>query len=137
MKNSLRKTTFDYGVTNDINHKNFFDNENPKRYNDDGRVSYYDDDTYLSSVYQNNDDFGATSIDENTHPEGNVSDETDLVGNCFENSEFNSENEDLLVNTVRSFASSLNKSIEPTCYKDAILDSNWIDAMNVEIEALN
>ncbi|GKD79795.1 hypothetical protein Tco_1342416, partial [Tanacetum coccineum] len=50
---------------------------------------------------------------------------------------FNSENEDLLVNTVRSFASSLNKSIEPTCYKDAILDSNWIDAMNVEIEALN
>ncbi|GKF84750.1 ribonuclease H-like domain-containing protein [Tanacetum coccineum] len=36
-----------------------------------------------------------------------------------------------------SFASSLNKSIEPTCYKDIILDSNWIDAMNAEIEALN
>nr|GEV27468.1 hypothetical protein [Tanacetum cinerariifolium] len=35
------------------------------------------------------------------------------------------------------FASSLNKSIEPTCYEHAILDSNWIDAMNTEIEALN
>ncbi|GKF47802.1 ribonuclease H-like domain-containing protein [Tanacetum coccineum] len=36
-----------------------------------------------------------------------------------------------------SFASSLKKSIKPTCYKDAILDSNWTDAMNAEIEALN
>ncbi|GKA65245.1 RNA-directed DNA polymerase, eukaryota, reverse transcriptase zinc-binding domain protein [Tanacetum coccineum] len=35
------------------------------------------------------------------------------------------------------FAFSLNKSIEPTCYKDAILDGNWIDAMNAKIEALN
>ncbi|GKA71784.1 putative RNA-directed DNA polymerase, partial [Tanacetum coccineum] len=35
------------------------------------------------------------------------------------------------------FASSLNKSIKPTCYKDAILDSNWTDAMNAEIGALN
>ncbi|GKC37494.1 ribonuclease H-like domain-containing protein, partial [Tanacetum coccineum] len=35
------------------------------------------------------------------------------------------------------FASSLNKSVEPTCYEDAILANNWIDAMNVEIKALN
>ena len=35
------------------------------------------------------------------------------------------------------FASSLNKSIEPTCYEEAILDSNWVDAMYSEIEALN
>ncbi|GJU46605.1 ribonuclease H-like domain-containing protein [Tanacetum coccineum] len=35
------------------------------------------------------------------------------------------------------FASSLNKSIEPTCYKDVILDSICIDAMNAKIEALN
>nr|GEX45413.1 hypothetical protein [Tanacetum cinerariifolium] len=113
---------------------------------------------------------------ENTHPEGNLSDETDLVGNFYENSEFNFENEDLLVNTVRrssrqtklpislndfiirgkvkygiervvnyfnlssdnfSFASSLNKSIKPTCCKEAILDNNSIDAMNDKLEALN
>ncbi|GJX16835.1 ribonuclease H-like domain-containing protein [Tanacetum coccineum] len=35
------------------------------------------------------------------------------------------------------FVSALNKSVEPTCYEEAILDSNWIDAMNSEIEALN
>nr|GFC06683.1 putative reverse transcriptase, RNA-dependent DNA polymerase, Gag-polypeptide of LTR copia-type [Tanacetum cinerariifolium]GFC06687.1 putative reverse transcriptase, RNA-dependent DNA polymerase, Gag-polypeptide of LTR copia-type [Tanacetum cinerariifolium] len=34
------------------------------------------------------------------------------------------------------FVSALNKSVEPTCYEEAILDSNWIDAMNAEIEAL-
>ncbi|GJV29311.1 ribonuclease H-like domain-containing protein [Tanacetum coccineum] len=28
------------------------------------------------------------------------------------------------------FVSALNKSVEPTCYEEAILDSNWIDAMN-------
>ncbi|GKA56332.1 ribonuclease H-like domain-containing protein [Tanacetum coccineum] len=72
----------------------------------------------LSSVDQNDDDSGATSIDENIHPEGNVSDETDISDNF-------------------SFAFNFNKSIEPTCYKDDILDSNWIDAMNAKIEALN
>ncbi|GJU41558.1 ribonuclease H-like domain-containing protein [Tanacetum coccineum] len=35
------------------------------------------------------------------------------------------------------FATALNKSIEPTCYKEVVLDSNWIDAMNSKIEALN
>ncbi|GJY63733.1 ribonuclease H-like domain-containing protein [Tanacetum coccineum] len=64
---------------------------------------------------------------------GDVLDETDLVGNFYENLVLNSEIEDLLVNTVRS----LKKSIEPTCYKDVILDSNWIDAINAKIEALN
>nr|GFB33064.1 ribonuclease H-like domain-containing protein [Tanacetum cinerariifolium] len=36
-----------------------------------------------------------------------------------------------------SFIFALNKSVEPTCYEEAILDSNWIDAMNAKIEALN
>nr|GEV58430.1 Myc-type, basic helix-loop-helix (bHLH) domain-containing protein [Tanacetum cinerariifolium] len=176
MKNNIQKTTFDSGVTKDINHMNFFDNENPKRPNDDGIISSYDDGTELSLVDQNDDDSRATSIDENTYPKGNVLDKTDLVGNFYGNSELNSEIEDLPVNTVKrssrqtklsaslndsivegkvkygvkkvvnysnlsvdnySFASSLNKSIEPTCYKDVILDSNWIDAKNAEIEALN
>ncbi|GJY16199.1 ribonuclease H-like domain-containing protein [Tanacetum coccineum] len=35
------------------------------------------------------------------------------------------------------FASILNKSVEPTCYNDVILDNNWIDAMNAKIKALN
>ncbi|GJZ25372.1 putative RNA-directed DNA polymerase [Tanacetum coccineum] len=35
------------------------------------------------------------------------------------------------------FAFALNKSIKPTCYKDFILETNWIGAMNAKIEALN
>ncbi|GKF51413.1 hypothetical protein Tco_0147880, partial [Tanacetum coccineum] len=79
MKNNLKKTVFDSRVTKDVNHKNFFDNENPKRPNNDGRVSSCDDRTELSSDSQNGDDYVATSIDNNTHPEGNALDETDLV----------------------------------------------------------
>ncbi|GKB12465.1 putative RNA-directed DNA polymerase [Tanacetum coccineum] len=35
------------------------------------------------------------------------------------------------------FTSNLNKSIEPNTYEEAILDTNWISAMNNEMEALN
>ncbi|GJU86077.1 ribonuclease H-like domain-containing protein [Tanacetum coccineum] len=35
------------------------------------------------------------------------------------------------------FTSNLNKSIEPKTYQEAILDINWINAMNNEMEALN
>nr|GFB48602.1 ribonuclease H-like domain-containing protein [Tanacetum cinerariifolium] len=35
------------------------------------------------------------------------------------------------------FEYSLNRSVEPSCYEHVILDNNWIDAMNSEIEALN
>ncbi|GJV85199.1 ribonuclease H-like domain-containing protein [Tanacetum coccineum] len=34
------------------------------------------------------------------------------------------------------FASNLNKSSEPNSFKEAVLDKNWIDAMNNEMEAL-
>nr|GEX58636.1 putative reverse transcriptase, RNA-dependent DNA polymerase, Gag-polypeptide of LTR copia-type [Tanacetum cinerariifolium] len=35
------------------------------------------------------------------------------------------------------FATTLNKSIEPSCLSDALSDRNWVDAMNNEIETLN
>ncbi|GJU41659.1 ribonuclease H-like domain-containing protein [Tanacetum coccineum] len=35
------------------------------------------------------------------------------------------------------FASTLNKSVEPTCLSEALSDPNWVDAMNNEIKALN
>ena len=35
------------------------------------------------------------------------------------------------------FATSLNKTVEPKSYKEACTDSNWINAMNDEMEALN
>ncbi|GKB12493.1 ribonuclease H-like domain-containing protein, partial [Tanacetum coccineum] len=153
--------------------------ENPKRPNDEGRVSSNDDGPELiPDINQGNDDSGATFIDEtnNTHPEGTVSDETDFTNDFYENSEFNSKTEELPVHTLRRssrqtklpsslndfiverkvkyrvervvdyanlnhdnycFIYALNKSVEPTCYEEAILDSNWVDAINAEIEALN
>ncbi|GJY90117.1 ribonuclease H-like domain-containing protein [Tanacetum coccineum] len=36
-----------------------------------------------------------------------------------------------------SFITNLNKTSEPKTYKEAVLDSKWVDAMNSEIEALN
>ncbi|GJU58883.1 ribonuclease H-like domain-containing protein [Tanacetum coccineum] len=101
------------------------------RPNDEGRVSSNDDGTKLSpDVNQGNDDSRATSIDKtnNTHPEGtvNVKYGVERVVNYANLS---------LANYC--FISALNKSIEPTCYEEVVLDSNWIDAMNAKIEALN
>ncbi|GJT83492.1 hypothetical protein Tco_1057834, partial [Tanacetum coccineum] len=115
---------------------------------DTWRVSSNDDDIELSPDIQGNDDSEATSMDENnTHLEGTVPNETDFVNDFYENSEFNSKEKLSMVLKVVNyanlnhenlcFASSLKKSIKPTCYKDAILDNTWIDAMNAEIEALN
>ncbi|GJZ67371.1 ribonuclease H-like domain-containing protein [Tanacetum coccineum] len=105
MKNSLKQTVFESSVTKDLNHKNLFDNENPKRHNDEGRMSSNDDGTKLNHESQGNDNFGATSIEENnTHLEGNAFDETYFVFEFYEKSEFNYENDDLPVNNVRRYS---------------------------------
>ncbi|GJQ90065.1 ribonuclease H-like domain-containing protein [Tanacetum coccineum] len=75
--------------------------EKPKRPNDEGGFSSYDDGTELSPEFQDDDNPEETSIEENNkHPKGNVSDDADLVGDFYENLEFNSENADLPVNNV-------------------------------------
>ncbi|GJR35129.1 ribonuclease H-like domain-containing protein [Tanacetum coccineum] len=35
------------------------------------------------------------------------------------------------------FSASLNKSVEPSTFYEAVKDTNWVDVMNAEIEALN
>nr|GEY19350.1 hypothetical protein [Tanacetum cinerariifolium] len=146
--------------------------------NDEGRVSFNDDDTELSPDNQGDDNYETTFMDEtnNTHHEGTVLNETDFINDFYENSKFNYVVEELPANTFRRssrqtklpsslndfiveekvkygvervvnyanlnhknfcFISGLNKNVEPTCYEEAVLDSNWIDAMNAEIEALN
>ncbi|GKB80510.1 hypothetical protein Tco_0947405 [Tanacetum coccineum] len=120
MKNNLKQTVFESGVTKDLNHKNFFDKENPKRPNDEGRVSSNDDGTKLNLEFKGNDNSKATSIKENnTHPESNVLDEISFVGDFYENSKFNSRVEDLLVNTVRK---SSRQTKLPTSLNDFIID---------------
>ncbi|GJU04360.1 ribonuclease H-like domain-containing protein [Tanacetum coccineum] len=85
-----------------------------------------------------NDNSEATSIEENnTQPKGDVSDEIDFVFHFYENSEFNSEVEDLPINTIRR---SSRQTKLPTSLNDFIIDGKVkhdIDAMNAKIEALN
>nr|GEX25418.1 ribonuclease H-like domain-containing protein [Tanacetum cinerariifolium]GEX31345.1 ribonuclease H-like domain-containing protein [Tanacetum cinerariifolium]GEX92039.1 ribonuclease H-like domain-containing protein [Tanacetum cinerariifolium] len=121
MKNSLKQTGFDSGVTKDLNHKNVFDNESPKIPDDEGRVSSNDDGLELSPVNQGNNDSDATSMDENnnTHPEGTVSNETDFINDFYENSEFNSEVEDFPVNTVKR---STRQTKLPTSLYDFVIE---------------
>ncbi|GKB28278.1 putative RNA-directed DNA polymerase, partial [Tanacetum coccineum] len=85
-----------------------------------GRVSSNDDDTELSPDIQGNDDSEATSMDENnTHHEGTVPNETDFVNDFYENSEFNSEVEDLPVHTVRR---SSRQTKLPTSLNDFVIE---------------
>ncbi|GJX40295.1 ribonuclease H-like domain-containing protein [Tanacetum coccineum] len=118
---NLKQTEFDSGVTKDLNHKNFFDNENPKRPNDEGRVSSNDDGIELSPDIQGSDDSEATSIDEknNTHPKGTIPNETNFVNDFYENSEFNSDVEELPVNIVRR---SSRQTKLPTSLNDFVIE---------------
>ncbi|GKA21190.1 putative reverse transcriptase domain-containing protein [Tanacetum coccineum] len=143
MKNNLKQTEFESCVTKDLNRKKKIDKENPKRPNDEGRVSSNDDGIELS-----------LDIDQQFN-----SDVEELPVNTLRRSSRQTKlpsslNDFIVEGKVKYgvkrfvsyanlnheklfFAYSLNKSIKPTCYEEAILDSNWIDAMNAEIEALN
>nr|GEY64501.1 hypothetical protein [Tanacetum cinerariifolium] len=84
--------------------KKKIDNENPKRPNDEGRLSFNDDGTELSpDINQSNDDSEATSIDEtnNTHHGGSVPNEIDFINDFYENSKLNSDTEEFPANTLR------------------------------------
>ncbi|GJV92569.1 ribonuclease H-like domain-containing protein [Tanacetum coccineum] len=74
----------------------------------------------LSPDIKGNDDSEATFMDENnTHPEGIVPNETDFVNDFYENSEFNSEVEDLPVHTVRR---SSRQTKLPTSLNDFVIE---------------
>ncbi|GJV31700.1 putative RNA-directed DNA polymerase [Tanacetum coccineum] len=166
------ENNFDFGTSKVLNHENFFDCfENPKHPespNDDGRVSFNDDGTESLTSHKDDGESGATSMDENTPPEGINETFLDLI---LDNSDQPAEtvalrrssrpskvpqnlNDFVIEGKVKygvervvnysnlskdnfCFASNLNKSIEPKTYQEAILDDNWINAMNNEMEALN
>ncbi|GKB51547.1 ribonuclease H-like domain-containing protein [Tanacetum coccineum] len=89
------------------------------------------------NLYQ--EEVSATQFDGQSLSEGNI-DSYDLLS---PNQTENIFDQDIVVETpglTRSnmcFATTLNKSIEPTSYIEALKDNNWVEAMNNEIEALN
>ncbi|GKA21189.1 wall-associated receptor kinase 5-like protein, partial [Tanacetum coccineum] len=141
--NVLLQTEFESGVTKDLNHKKKSDKENPKRPNDEGRVSSNDDGIELSldidqQFNSDVEEFPVNTLRRSSRQTKLPSSLNDFivegkvkygVERIVSYANLNHEN--------LFFAYSLNKSIESTCYEEAVLDSNWIDAMNAEIEALN
>ncbi|GJZ07010.1 putative RNA-directed DNA polymerase [Tanacetum coccineum] len=137
-----KETILETGVSKDLNHINFFNSgqfydeqPNPKRPDDEGRVPSNNDGTESNPAIEGNDDSAVTFIKDNAHPDGNTesiiqSDEIKFglnkVVNYFK-----------LCDENLCFIPTLNKSFEPSNYKDSIHDNNWIEAMNNEMEALN
>nr|GEV96072.1 ribonuclease H-like domain-containing protein [Tanacetum cinerariifolium] len=91
--------------------------------NDEGRVAFDNDGTELDLSNSEEIDYVATSMEEET-PWVDLSGDR---GGPRPSQNFKSF----------CFVSALNKSIGPSTYKDAILDDNWVNDMNNEIEALN
>nr|GEZ47391.1 putative reverse transcriptase, RNA-dependent DNA polymerase, Gag-polypeptide of LTR copia-type [Tanacetum cinerariifolium] len=120
-------------------------------------MSFDNDGTELDLSFSKEIDFVATSMEEETHLEGTGSltrnheemvsgSETDSNSNTYstsiigDNVKYGVErvvNYSNLTSESFCFVSALNKSIEPRTYKEAILDDNWVNAMNKEIKALN
>nr|GEV13163.1 ribonuclease H-like domain-containing protein [Tanacetum cinerariifolium] len=103
--------------------------------NDKGMVSFDNDGTELDLSDSKDIDSVATSMKEETYPEGTGS----LTHNHDEMVKYGVErvvNYSNLTSESFCFVSALNKSIEPRTYKEAILDDNWVNVMNKEIEAL-
>ncbi|GJX28211.1 ribonuclease H-like domain-containing protein [Tanacetum coccineum] len=104
--------------------------------NDEGKVSFDNDGMELDLSNSEEIDFVATSMEGETHHEGTGS----LTHNHNEMVKYGVErvvNYSNLTSESFCFVSALNKSIEPRTYKEAILDDNWVNAMNKEIKALN
>ncbi|GKC06151.1 putative RNA-directed DNA polymerase [Tanacetum coccineum] len=141
LKNKQKEGLIDTGVTTDLNHRNFFDFEqpNPKRPYDEERVPSNDDGTDSSSLNKDDDESDATSIEENAHPEGNPenlnhSDESELLENNDEEIDpYDHIDYDDVVEMVRK---SSRQSKLPANLNDYVIDSK-VKAMNNEMEALN
>ncbi|PWA92558.1 ribonuclease H-like domain-containing protein [Artemisia annua] len=100
--NNASADVFETGVSKDLNHKNFFDVNNPKSPNDEGRVSSNDEGTELNSLSEDGNSV-ATSMEENTHLEGTVSPETNSIDiNTDVNSDFDSKSQILIKEACQS-----------------------------------
>ncbi|GJV43753.1 putative RNA-directed DNA polymerase [Tanacetum coccineum] len=133
-----------------LNSLNFFDNQWPSKPNDDERGLNDIDGTNSPSVVPAEDtaDAGSSAVDHSastnskatSHHEPRVK----QLGSITAEGGTGDDGATLTVDeqSIRSienfsFVTNLNKTVEPKSYKEAVLDSKWIDAMNAEIEALN
>ncbi|GKA58572.1 ribonuclease H-like domain-containing protein [Tanacetum coccineum] len=127
MKNTKRHDLADVDYTNDAELVTFFDNQTIPSPNDDKRATPYEE----GGVHSNTD---AAPMQ---HPEENSA--THLVRTTLrKNSQVIEKhvNYSKLNSVNYCFATTLNKSVEPSTYYDVVKDAGWVEAMNNEIEAL-
>ncbi|GKA59211.1 putative RNA-directed DNA polymerase [Tanacetum coccineum] len=126
-------------------HLSFFDNQMSKSPYDEGRAKLVMDGSVPSSNHDTSDTASPFQEDVQTPRIRRSSRPTKLLAKLNDyvvNSSLKYGIEKFVCYFMLSesnlcFATNLNKSVEPSCYQDAMCDNNWIDAMNSEIEALN
>ncbi|GJS78202.1 ribonuclease H-like domain-containing protein [Tanacetum coccineum] len=126
----------------------FFDNQTSQRPSDDGRGTLMVDGSVPSSRHDTHttlcqEENIATPFGDQSSSEGyNTIDNPEQTQNdsIFGQEDYGIEKHVSYANLSKlnlCFASTLNKSVEPNSYSEALKDVNWIEAMNNEIEALN
>ncbi|GKB09045.1 hypothetical protein Tco_0837357, partial [Tanacetum coccineum] len=107
----------DVESTNEVNHLKFFNSQNPQSPNDDGKDK--------------------SVVDGSLQPCFDTADSAQVMyqEGCVKYGIEKYVSYSKLKGSNLCFATTLNKSVEPTCLKDALSDPNWVEAMN-NIEAL-
>ncbi|GJX89107.1 putative RNA-directed DNA polymerase [Tanacetum coccineum] len=148
MKNTKGNDLADIDYTNEAELVTFFDNQTLPRPNDEERATPCEEgrDTSTSEVasVQPLEVDSATHIEE-VHPSVRRSSRPSKLRTKLNDFVFDSKlkygiekhvNYSKLNNVNYCFVTTLNKSVEPTNYYEAIKDPRWVEAMNLEIEAL-
>ncbi|GJU91566.1 ribonuclease H-like domain-containing protein [Tanacetum coccineum] len=132
------KESIDAEYASEIDHLTFFDNQTPQRPYDEGIATSVVDDGVHSPRHNSTNTtlYVQTPGLRRSNRQTKLSDKfNDFVVNS--NVKYDIEKFVSYTRVNKSnlcFASTLNKSVEPTCYSDALKDTNWVDDMYNEIE---
>nr|GEX26554.1 ribonuclease H-like domain-containing protein [Tanacetum cinerariifolium] len=153
MKNTKRNDLADVEYTSDAEILTFFDNQIAPSPNDEERATPCVEGGVHPSTdaapVQSLEEDSATHIGYNILSEGNVQDENPDLNIEASSGDHNPEEDSKLKYGIEKhvnysklnianycFATTLNKSMEPTTYYDDVKDARWVEATNNEIEAL-
>ncbi|GJT26042.1 ribonuclease H-like domain-containing protein [Tanacetum coccineum] len=155
MRNKIVNDGADVDFTSEVNHLTFFDNQMSTSPYDEGTASSVEEGDY--SLSEGNVSNSSTSLDDSA-PNSRRNLNTDVqpsVRRFSRSGKMLAKFNDYVVESNVKyglekhvnyskldpvnfcFATTLNKSVEPKTYYEAIKDNNWVEAMNNEIQALN
>ncbi|GKA12174.1 ribonuclease H-like domain-containing protein, partial [Tanacetum coccineum] len=124
--------------TSEVDYLQFFDCQIPESPNDDGKDSLVEDGSLPHSDSSDSTQVQTPLLRKSDRQSKLPVRLNDYVLNS--NVKYGIEkyvNYSKLDSVTLCFATTLNKSVEPSCLFEALSDPNWVEAMNNEIEALN